>query len=344
MLKEGGGPAENAPWSRQVTGDSAGGRAIVFEGVTKTYPGHPHPAVDNVSLEVTRGELVVILGTSGSGKTTLIKMVNRLVEPTRGRIFLDGSEIHSLPVNELRRRIGYVIQQIGLFPHRTVAQNVATVPRLLGWTRERIEERCRELLEMLGLPPGHFAGRYPSQLSGGQQQRVGIARALAADPDLMLMDEPFGALDAITRGKMQRELLSIQERTQKTILFVTHDVEEALILSRRMVIMRRGRVIQYDTPLAIISRPADGFVAELIGTDDILKLMSLVPVEEVMAPPSMEEDEPPFLTSGDSLRTALERMLTSGREILSVKNIEGKPVGQVDLAALLQRTAGTAEE
>lgn len=318
--------------------------AIVFEGVFKHYEGYPRPAVEDVSLKVSRGDVVVILGTSGAGKTTLLKMVNRLIEPTAGVILVEGREVHSMPPNDLRRSIGYVIQQIGLFPHRTVAQNVATVPRLLGWEKARTTARCRELLEMLGLPPEEFAGRYPAQLSGGQQQRVGIARAMAADPDIFLMDEPFGALDAITRGGMQEELLGLQEKAQKTILFVTHDVDEAVTLADRIVVMRDGRVEQYDTPLEIMARPANEFVAELVGTDDIMKLLGLLSVREVMRPYECGEAEGPHLHPGDSLRRALGLMLRSGRELLAVVDQSGRPAGCCrfsDLKAKMVSMEGT---
>ncbi len=209
---------------------------LEFERVSLRFPHNSRPAVEECSFSVASGQLVVILGPSGCGKTTLLKMVNRLLEPTQGQIRLDGQDIRRFPVTALRQRIGYVIQQVGLFPHMTVAQNVAVVPRLLGWPRERIRERVDELLSLVNLSPQEYRRRYPAQLSGGQQQRVGLARALAGDPDLLLMDEPFGALDAITRGKLQDEILHLQRQLKKTILFVSHDVEEALFLSQRVII------------------------------------------------------------------------------------------------------------
>jgi osmoprotectant transport system ATP-binding protein len=319
--------------------------AISFENVTKVYPGATVPAVEDVSLEVPRGEMAVILGTSGSGKTTLLKMVNRLYEPTRGRILVDGTDVESLPVNELRRRIGYVIQQIGLFPHWTVAGNVAAVPHVLGWKRRRIAARVDELLALVGLPPAEFRNRYPSQLSGGQQQRVGIARALAADPDLLLMDEPFGAVDAITRAELQRELLALQQRTHKTVLFVTHDVEEALALAGRVIVMDRGRVLQYATPFEVVAHPAGEFVARLVGAGNIMRLLGLVPVRTVLEPLEAQAargPEPP-LTAGTSLREALSRLLLSERDALPVIDDEGRTIGQCSLAAIRDRLRQPAQ-
>jgi osmoprotectant transport system ATP-binding protein len=319
--------------------------AIVFDHVTKIYDGASAPAVDDVSLEVPAGKIVVILGTSGSGKTTLMKMVNRLYEPTSGRIFVEGQEVHDLPADALRRRIGYVIQQIGLFPHWTVAQNVATVLRLLGWESRKIAERVDYLLNLLGLPPADFRGRYPSQLSGGQQQRVGIARALAADPDLLLMDEPFGAVDAITRGRLQEEFLILQERTHKTVLFVTHDVEEALHLADKLIIMDRGDVVQYDTPFNVILRPANAFVAELIGAKDTMRLLGLLTVGNVLQPlqPGVAACGHPPLCLNDSLRDALAKLLRADCDVLPVADIDGNLVGQADLNAVREQLRKSAD-
>ncbi len=320
--------------------------AIVFDQVSKIYPNAAAPAVDGVSLAVPAGQTVVLLGTSGSGKTTLLKMVNRLYEPTSGRIFLEGTEVHELQVNELRRGIGYVIQQIGLFPHWTVAQNVGTVPRVLGWPEKRIATRVDELLDSVGLPPAEFRGRYPSQLSGGQQQRVGIARARAADPDVMLMDEPFGAVDAITRARLQEEFLVLQARTHKTVLFVTHDVLEALRLADRLVIMDRGRVLQYDTSFNVITRPASDFVAQLVGADDIMRLLELVTVRNVLEPllpgtPAAARGE--VLNIDDSMSTVLARLLRSESDVLPVTNGEGALVGQCSLANVRARLRAPEE-
>ena len=238
--------------------------AIEFKNVTKTFPGASYSAVDHVSLTVDEGEFITILGSSGCGKTTLLKMINRLYEPDSGSIVLFGEDISTLDAVLVRRRIGYVIQQIGLFPHYTVGENIATVPKLLKWDKERIAARVDELLELVGLEPKEFRDRYPAQLSGGQQQRVGLARAMAIDPKIMLMDEPFGAIDSITREKLQDELLSLHKSMGKTILFVTHDIEEAFKLGDRVIIMNEGKIRQFDTPEAIIRQPADPFVRSLV--------------------------------------------------------------------------------
>jgi osmoprotectant transport system ATP-binding protein len=329
--------------------------AIVFDHTCKTYAGASVAAVDDVCLAVPSGQTVVILGTSGSGKTTLMKLVNRLYEPTSGRILVEGTEVHDLPPNDLRRRIGYVIQQIGLFPHWTVAGNVGTVPRILGWPQQRVNQRVDELLQMVGLPPAEFRGRYPSQLSGGQQQRVGIARALAADPDIMLMDEPFGAVDAITRGRLQEEFLALQARTHKTVLFVTHDVEEALHLADKLIIMDRGRVMQYDTPFNVIAHPANAFVAALIGSQDMMRLLRLVDVRSVIQP--LHEDtlrdldgsaKPQYrfgevIRLDESMRDALAKLLRAGRDALPVIDADGKLVGQVELKTVREQLAMSRE-
>ncbi len=313
--------------------------AIVFDHVSKIYAGADAPAVDDVTLEIPTGQTVVILGTSGSGKTTLLKMVNRLYEPSRGRILVEGVEVHDLPVNDLRRRIGYVIQQIGLFPHWTVGQNVATVPRILGWEKRRIDEQVDHLLDLVGLPPHEFCNRFPSQLSGGQQQRVGIARALAADPQIMLMDEPFGAVDAITRTRLQDEFLALQQRTRKTVLFVTHDVEEALHLADRLILMDKGHVLQYDTSFNVILHPANAFVAELIGADDMMRLLRLVTVRNVLQPlqPGTAEKADQTLYIEDSMRDVLAKLLRAASDALPVADGAGDLVGQVDLQTVRQR-------
>ncbi len=240
--------------------------AIEFKNVSKTFRGAGYPAVNDVSLTVNEGEFVTILGSSGCGKTTLLKMVNRLYEPDTGSIILFGEDISTVDVVKVRRRIGYVIQQIGLFPHYTVGDNIATVPKLLKWEKAKIDARVDELLTLVGLEPKEFRDRYPAQLSGGQQQRVGLARALAVDPKIMLMDEPFGAVDSITREKLQDELVRLHKETGKTFLFVTHDIEEAFKLGDRVLIMNEGTVRQFDTPEAIIRHPADPFVASLVNS------------------------------------------------------------------------------
>jgi len=240
--------------------------AIEFKNVSKTFRGAGYPAVNDVSLTVNEGEFVTILGSSGCGKTTLLKMVNRLYEPDTGSIILFGEDISTVDVVKVRRRIGYVIQQIGLFPHYTVADNIATVPKLLKWEKAKIDARVDELLTLVALEPKEFRDRYPAQLSGGQQQRVGLARALAVDPKIMLMDEPFGAVDSITREKLQDELVRLHRETGKTFLFVTHDIEEAFKLGDRVLIMNEGTIRQFDTPEATIRHPADPFVASLVNS------------------------------------------------------------------------------
>ncbi len=264
----------------------AGGAVVAFEHVTKRYgpPGTPD-AVSDLSLVVPAGEICVLVGPSGCGKTTTMKMVNRLIEPTAGHITIGGQDVMSLPAVDLRRRIGYVIQQVGLFPHLTVGDNVAVVPKLLGWDRARIAERVAELIALVGLDPGYGA-RYPSELSGGERQRVGVARALAADPPVMLMDEPFGAVDPIRRERLQNELLRLQEQVRKTIIFVTHDVDEAIKMGDRIAILQRGGILaQYATPAEILASPASEFVERFVGADRGLKRLSLGRVRGPRAAP-----------------------------------------------------------
>lgn len=305
---------------------------IRFDHVSRRFPGMRLPAVDDCNLDIATGTFAVLLGPSGCGKTTLLKLVNRLYEPTNGTIFIDEADIRTLNPITLRRQIGYVIQQVGLFPHMSVAQNIAVVPRLLGWARDRIEARIDELLNLIELPPADYRQRYPAQLSGGQQQRVGLARALAADPGILLMDEPFGAIDAITRGSLQDELLRLHRKLKKTILFVTHDVEEALRLADTIVIMRAGRVVQHDTPFTILTQPAGAFVAELVGANDTMRRLSLVPITAVMVPlvPSMAPNGLPQIPEGENLRDALSLLLGSGMESAVVVQ-DGQPTGMVSL-------------
>lgn len=256
---------------------------IRLQNVTKVYPGSDEPAVDGVSFEVPQGETCVLIGPSGCGKTTTLKMVNRLIEPTGGKIFVAEENVLAQDPVELRRSIGYVIQQIGLFPHMTIRDNIATVPDMLGWDDARIDSRVDELLDMVGMEPGTFRNRFPRELSGGQRQRVGVARALAADPPVMLMDEPFGAIDPITREHLQNQFLRLQKRIKKTIMFVTHDIDEAIKMGTRICLLQvGGRVEQYGPPDEILSNPANDFVASFVGADRGLKRLSLMRVEDVL--------------------------------------------------------------
>jgi osmoprotectant transport system ATP-binding protein len=292
--------------------------AIQFDRVSLQFPNNPAPSVNQCSCDIPPGKIVVILGPSGCGKTTLLKMVNRLYEPTAGTIYLEGQDIRQIKATTLRQQIGYVIQQSGLFPHMTVAQNVAVVPKLLGWDRSQIQARIHELLTLVELPPNEYRNRYPSQLSGGQQQRVGLARALAGNPNVMLMDEPFGAIDAITRTSLQDEILRLQRHLQKTILFVSHDVEEALRLADYLLIMQRGAIVQYDTPFNVLTQPANAFVRELMGTDDTVRQLSLLRVESVMVENIKISDRFPTVAKSDSLRHALSLLLKTGAPQLTV--------------------------
>ncbi|WP_371655945.1 MULTISPECIES: ABC transporter ATP-binding protein [unclassified Streptomyces] len=266
---------------------------IRFERVSKVYPDGTS-AVDGLSFEVAEGELVTLVGPSGCGKTTTMMMVNRLIEPTSGRILVDGEDIASVDPVKLRRRIGYVIQQVGLFPHRTVLDNTATVPALVGWKRAKARARAAELLDLVGLDPKTFGSRYPAQLSGGQRQRVGVARALAADPPVLLMDEPFGAVDPVVRERLQNEFLSLQATVRKTVLLVTHDIEEAVRMGDRMAVYGEGRIEQFDTPAAVLGAPATPYVAQFVGADRGLKRLSVTTVEEadLEQPPLARLDEP----------------------------------------------------
>ena len=302
---------------------------IVVEHVSKQFAGTEQSSVDDCWFEVTAGQLIVLLGPSGCGKTTLLKLINRLYEPTAGRVLLNGTDVMQLPVTNVRRQIGYVIQQTGLFPHLRVEANIAVVPRLLGWEQPRINARINQLLELLGLPYD-YRRRYPRQLSGGEQQRVGIARALAADPEIMLMDEPFGALDTITRTRLQEELLRIHRKLHKTILFVTHDVDEALRLADKIMVMRQGQIVQFDTPLALLTRPADQFVATLVASEDMLRRLGLLQVGAVASPLNWHDrtlaDAPRVSVSAD-VRAALSLLLRSGAEALVVVGDDEQPVG-----------------
>ena len=311
---------------------------IKLEEVTKVYPDGTE-AVKGVSLEIPKGEFCVLLGPSGCGKTTTLKMINLLIPLTSGRILIDGKDIAKVDENELRRGIGYAIQEIGLFPHMTVGENIATVPRLLHWPKEKIQRRVKELLELVGLvPPEEFAKRYPAELSGGQRQRVGVARALGADPPILLMDEPFGAIDPITRERLQDEFLRIQEEIKKTIVFVTHDINEAVKMGDRIALMREGRLVQYATPAELLAHPKDDFVRDFVGADRTLKALRLLRVREVM------DEQPPSVEASESLAEAWERMRQLGVNFLPVVDREGRFLGWLNRSALRPRREGRAQE
>jgi osmoprotectant transport system ATP-binding protein len=304
---------------------------ISVENLSKRYGAAT--VVDQVSLAVERNSITVIVGTSGSGKSTLLRMINRLVEPTSGRVLIEGSDTRAEPAHLLRRRIGYVIQGYGLFPHRTVAENIATVPRLLRWDARRVAVRVRELLEVFQLDPGKYAAALPHQLSGGQQQRVGVARALAAEPTVLLMDEPFGALDPIIRAKAQDDLLAIQRRFGTTIVLVTHDMEEAFRLGDHVAVMSQGRVLQYDRPAVLLTRPADPFVSRLTGlAERAMRLLSLVSAAEAALPGASEG---PAVPATASLREVLSELVWSGAESARVVDADGSVRGRLTVAAIL---------
>ncbi|RUW61665.1 ABC transporter ATP-binding protein [Mesorhizobium sp. M7A.F.Ca.US.008.03.1.1] len=311
---------------------------IEIEGITKRYDATT--VVDDVSMVIEPRSIAVIVGTSGSGKTTLLRMINRLVEPTSGIIKLDGADNRSLPGYELRRSIGYAIQGHGLFPHRTVAQNIATVPVLLGWDKDRIKARVDELMTLYQLDPEAFGPRYPHELSGGQQQRVGVARALAAEPNVLLMDEPFGALDPIIRTKAQEDLLAIQKRFGTTIILVTHDMEEAVHMGDKIGVMDAGKLVQYAKPAEILAKPASAFVETLVGASERpFRLLSLGRVRDAVEKGSAEGEAIP----GDaSQRDALAELLWSGRPALPVTGADGKPIGRVTVDGLVKRAARPA--
>ncbi|MFF8023108.1 ABC transporter ATP-binding protein [Streptomyces sp. NPDC007896] len=300
---------------------------IRFEQVTKRYPDGT-TAVDGLSFEVAQGELVTLVGPSGCGKTTTMMMVNRLIEPTSGRIFVNGEDIATVDPVRLRRRIGYVIQQVGLFPHRTILDNTATVPTLIGWKKAKARTRAAELLDLVGLDPKTYGSRYPEQLSGGQRQRVGVARALAADPPVLLMDEPFGAVDPVVREQLQDEFLRMQETVRKTVLLVTHDIEEAVRLGDRIAVYGQGRIEQFDAPGAVLGTPATPYVAEFVGADRGLKRLSVTEIE----PDDLEQ--PPVARLDEPAGTTVARLLAQGARWAVVLDAEGDLHGWVGVDAL----------
>ena len=300
---------------------------LVFDEATKVYPGRDGAAVDHLSLTVPAGEICVLVGPSGGGKTTALKLVNRLIPLTSGYIRIDGKQIGDYDVTELRRSIGYVIQQVGLFPHMTIEGNVGTVPRLLGWERQRIKARVGELLELVGLDPDKDRRRFPAELSGGQRQRVGLARALAANPALMLMDEPFGAIDPIVRARLQDEFLRLQREIRKTVVFVTHDVDEAIKVGDKIAILREGgKLAQYDAPLTILEHPADEFVAEFVGRDRALKALELRKLGDLELSRA-SGDGLPRLPAETSLRDALALLVAEHGDAVVVIGDDGSSLG-----------------
>jgi osmoprotectant transport system ATP-binding protein len=304
---------------------------ISIENLSKRYG--DTAVVDGVSMQIERNSITVIVGTSGSGKSTLLRMINRLVEPSEGRVLIEGHDTRSEPAYLLRRRIGYAIQGHGLFPHRTVAENIATVPKLLGWDAARVRARVEELLNVFQLEPAKYAAAFPHQLSGGQQQRVGVARALAAEPAVLLMDEPFGALDPIIRAKAQEDLLQIQRRFGTTIVLVTHDMDEAFHLGDHVAVMSQGRLLQYDPPALLLTRPADPFVSRLTGLSDrAMRLLSLTSAGELA---SAGTSTGPQVASSASLREVLSQLMWSGADSALVVDEAGNPRGTLTLAAIL---------
>ena len=306
---------------------------ITLTALSKRFAAMSAPAVDALSLTIGAGEICVLIGPSGCGKTTTMRMINRMIEPDSGTIVVGERDVTRIDPMELRRSIGYVIQQVGLFPHMTIADNIATVPRLLGWDRQRIDRRVDELLLRVHMDPARDRDRYPRELSGGQKQRVGVARALAADPPVMLMDEPFGALDPITRASLQDEFLRILRELKKTIVFVTHDIDEAIRMGTRIAILRAGRLVQYDTPEAILAQPADSFVEAFVGADRALKRLSLLTVSDYLsdrAPPSGA----PRVAKNASLRDALSILLAADAIAAAVVDSSGDIGGTLTLDAI----------
>ncbi len=321
----------------EATKEKTAETMIRLENLTKVFPGQDEPAVDDLSMEIYEGEIVVLVGPSGCGKTTTMKMINRIIEPTSGRIFLEGEDVTKVNADKLRRRIGYVIQQIGLFPHMTIADNIATVPRMLGWDKKRISDRVDELLEMVGIDPS-YRSRYPKELSGGQQQRIGVARAMAADPPVLLMDEPFGAIDPITRDRLQDEFLRLQQEIKKTIVFVTHDIDEAVKMGDRIAILKQqSKIAQYDTPENILTNPADDFVKDFIGVGASIKRLSLSKVREI------ETAHWPVARLTDGQETVREKLQSSGRDYMLLLDEWDRPRRWVNIDEL-ERDGGSLEE
>ncbi len=316
---------------------------IEIKSLVKHFPGAARPAVDHLTLTIAEGEVCVLIGPSGCGKTTTMRIVNRMIEPDSGVVTVGGRNIMELDPVDLRRSIGYVIQQVGLFPHWSIADNVATVPRLLRWDASKINARTNELLSLVGMDPAIYRSRFPRELSGGQKQRVGVARALAADPPVMLMDEPFGAIDPITRTRLQDEFLRILRMLKKTIVFVTHDIDEAIKMGDRIAILKDGALVQYDTPEAILAAPSDPFVEAFVGADRALKRLSLV-TAAAASEPLVGAMPVNSVSAESSLRDALSNMLELGVDALTVVDARRTPIGMLTLAAIRARTADETPE
>jgi osmoprotectant transport system ATP-binding protein len=314
---------------------------IAFHQISKVFPGASKPAVDAVTFDAPEGQTCMLVGTSGSGKTTLLRMVNRLIEPSGGEIVIDGKNVLQENPILLRRRIGYVIQQVGLFPHMTIAENVRVTAEIAGgWSKKKLADRVDELLDLVGLPPDEYRSRFPRQLSGGQQQRVGLARALATDPAILLMDEPFGALDAITRARMQDELLRVQRDVHKTILFVSHDIEEAFKLGNQIAVLSEGKLVQLGTPVDLLANPVNDFVRRLVGGDNILRQLQYLPVSDALerepeAVSSAHWGDVPACSSDATLLEAMLKLLASNAPALSVQDKDtSQHLGYISLASI----------
>jgi len=315
---------------------------IEIRGLVKQFPGTAHPAVEHLTLTIPEGDVCVLIGPSGCGKTTTMRIINRMIEPDAGSVIVAGQDVMRTDPVSLRRSIGYVIQQVGLFPHWSIADNIATVPKLLGWTDHRIAARVDELLALVGMEPETYRSRFPRELSGGQKQRIGVARALAADPPVMLMDEPFGAIDPITRARLQDEFLRILRGLKKTIVFVTHDIDEAIKMGDRIAILRDGALVQYDAPEAILARPADAFVESFVGTDRALKRLALIRADaaiEASGPAAPSH----AIAAHASLRDALAMMLSNGTDALAVTDSGGSILGALTLAGIRAHTRSGGE-
>ncbi len=313
-------------------------KMLSMQNVTKIYPGSKDvKAVDNLSFSLDDGEICTLVGPSGCGKTTCMKMINRLIPMTSGEILINGKNINQLDVIDLRRDIGYVIQHIGLFPNMTIAENISVIPRMKKWPADQIFDRVQTLLELVNLPPGEFMDRYPAELSGGQQQRIGVARAMAADPPIMLMDEPFGAIDPINREHLQDEFLKIQEQIKKTIIFVTHDIDEAIKMGDKICLMNEGKLIQFDSPENLLTKPVNDFAADFVGSDRALKRLSLRHVRDAM------HSDVPAINANKSVDTAKAIMKTCHKDHLIVVNDDNRFMGYVSLE-ILNSTKGLLTE